>query len=233
MPNVTGEGATLRFLMSCTVASNRLKSFRRQQVSSKALIRTWSTSFGCCSMNLSTRAMPRYTLTGLIRLLPSPNVFISMRDTVNLSVVTPRRCMSSRAFQASSTPFRRIKSSKAFADPLFGLILSPVAFFGLSLSESRPDFPPLASVRAGVATESTGWMPRASCSVFSNSSTASLSCLSPAPIGVFSEALPRDFVLSKAASALRGKLGERCSSEKQVHPPCDCAGGSCKVALSR
>mmetsp|Transcript_40744 Transcript_40744/g.93776 ORF Transcript_40744/g.93776 Transcript_40744/m.93776 type:complete len:208 (-) Transcript_40744:828-1451(-) len=197
--------------MSCTVASRRLKSFNRQQVSRRALIKTWSTSFGCSSMNRSTSAIPRYTFTGLRRLLPSPNVFISMRDTVNLSVVTPRRCMSSNALQASSTPLRRIMSSSTFADPPFGLDLSE--FLGLILSTSRaaplPPAPPAplrapgGVARAGVATVLTLSMPSASCSVFSSSSTALLSSLPP---GIWSPP------------------ARRCSPEKHGQPP---GGGAC------
>mmetsp|Transcript_25709 Transcript_25709/g.76725 ORF Transcript_25709/g.76725 Transcript_25709/m.76725 type:complete len:200 (-) Transcript_25709:65-664(-) len=124
MPRVTGDAATLNSFMRLTVASRRLRSLRRQQVSSSALKRTSSTSFGCVSMNFSTRAMARYTRGGFSFDRPSPTVFISIREIVYLSVVAPCRCISSRADQASSTPLLRMRSSRALVGPR---VLSPPA----------------------------------------------------------------------------------------------------------
>mmetsp|Transcript_9907 Transcript_9907/g.27964 ORF Transcript_9907/g.27964 Transcript_9907/m.27964 type:complete len:244 (-) Transcript_9907:33-764(-) len=173
IPRVTGDAATLNSFMRFTVASRRLRSLRRQQVSSSALKRTSSTSFGCRSMNFSTREMARYTRGGLSLARPSPTVFMSMRETVYLSVPTPCRCISSRADQASSTPLRRISSSNALAGPR---VRSPPA-------PSRGPRPP----RAGVATLPRAVAPRPPASRF----PASL-LVAPHSMAVSPDAMARD-----------------------------------------
>mmetsp|Transcript_110940 Transcript_110940/g.174945 ORF Transcript_110940/g.174945 Transcript_110940/m.174945 type:complete len:221 (+) Transcript_110940:1507-2169(+) len=120
MPKVTGEGVICKSRMRCMIDSKRARSFNLQHVSKSAFRSTSSTSLGCISMNFSTNEIARYTRVEFKRLRLSPTVFINMRETVYLSVVPPVLCMSSNAFQASSTPRRRINSSKVPEFPPFG-----------------------------------------------------------------------------------------------------------------
>mmetsp|Transcript_128953 Transcript_128953/g.223727 ORF Transcript_128953/g.223727 Transcript_128953/m.223727 type:complete len:220 (+) Transcript_128953:1942-2601(+) len=183
--------------MRCTVASRRPKSFRRQQVSSSALRSTSSTSFGCISTNFSTSAMPRYTRVGFRRVRPSPTVFINIRETVYLSVTTPCFCISSKAAQASSTPFRRMISSKALACPRGR---SRSALPSWPAPASLPGAPPARlPAREGVATScgEDGCLP-------------SLTPLLSPRFGATSPAMPR--LSAAAATSSAGKSAEKCLS---------------------